>query len=145
MKKYPFWSFTMFDSDMYKYRQRWERNNPILKTELMDIAHNYDPLYGYRHLTKNTTNFGSKNTWYTYMRTIKYIEQDVYNSWKIEIHPTAENTDEPFHKPHHIFEVMMPEEFLNDEIFMAENTRPYDKDEKQPSFLVGANVRTLET
>ena len=48
-------------------------------------------------------------------------------------------------KPHYIFEVMMPEEFLDDKLFMAENTRPYDKDEKQPSFLVGANVRTLET
>ena len=135
----------MFDSDMYKYRQRWELNDPILKTELMAVAHNYDPLYGYRHLTKNATNFGSKNSWYTYMRTIKYIEQDVYNSWKIEIHPTAENTDEPFHKPHYTIEVMMPEEFLDDKLFMAENTRPYDKDEKQPSFLVGANVRTLET
>ncbi len=79
------------------------------------------------------------------MRAFKYTGHDAYTSWNIEVHPTAENKDKPVHKPHHIFEVMMPEEFLNDEIFMAENTRPYDKDEKQPSFLVGANVRTLET
>jgi len=135
----------MFDGDMYKYRQGWERNDPILKTELMAVAHNHDPLYGYRYLTRNITNFGSQNSWYTYMRTILYTEQGVYNSWKIEVHPTAENSDKPFHKPHHIFEVMMPEEFLNDEIFTADNIRPYDKDHERQSFLVGANVRSLET
>ena len=138
MGNHSFWSFTMFDTDYFEYRESWERDNPIMKEELLYIAHNHDPLYGYRHLTRNATNFGSKNAWYTYMRTLKYKGQDDYISWNIEVHPTAENTDKPFHKSHHIFEIMMPEEFLNDELFMAENIRP--SDENRQSFLVGANI-----
>ena len=132
-----FWSFSQFTSDKYMYRERWERDNPIFKQELLQIAHNFDPLYGYRHLTRNATNFGSQNAWYSYMRTFKHKGQDAYTSWNIEVHPTAENTDKPFHKPHHIFEVMMPEEFINEKLFMAENVRPYEKHE---SFLKGGNV-----
>ena len=140
MKKENFWSFTMFNDDKYKYRERWERNNPILKMELMAVSHNYEPLFGHRVFTSNATNFMSQNAWYSYMRTIKYIEQDVYNSWKIEVYPTAENPDKPYSKPHHIFEVMMPEEFLNEDIFMAINIRPHDEPKEAESFLVGANI-----
>ena len=57
------------------------------------------------------------------MRNFKYTGQDEYISWIVEVHPTAENKDKPYHKPHHIFEVMMPEEFLNGELFMAENIK----------------------
>ena len=57
MKKENFWSFTMFNDDKYKYRERWERNNLILKSELMAIAHNYDPLFGNRLFTRNVTNY----------------------------------------------------------------------------------------
>ena len=130
----------MFNDDKYKYRERWELDNPILKMELMTIAHNYEPLFGHRVFTSNATNFMSQNAWYSYMRTIKYIEQDVYNSWKIEVHPTAENPDKPFHHPHHIFEVMMPEEFLDEAIFMAINVKPHDEPKEAESFLVGANI-----
>ena len=130
----------MFTDKSYKYRERWERDNPILKMELMAIAHNYEPLFGNRILTRNATNYMSQNSWYSYMRTIKYIEQDVYNSWKIEVHPTAENPDKPYHHPHHIFEVMMPEEFLNGDIFMAINVEPHDEPVETDSFLVGANI-----
>ena len=131
----------LFNSEQYKYRERWERNNPILKSELMAVTHNYEPLFGHRVLTANATNFMSQNSWYSYMRTIKYTDQDVYNSWKIEVHPTAENPDKPFHYPHHIFEVMMPEEFLDRDIFMAINVRPKDEpEESQQSILVGANI-----
>ena len=140
MKKENFWSFTMLTGDQYKYRERWERNNPILKSELMAVTHNYEPLFGHRVLTANATNFMSQNSWYSYMRTIKYTDQDVYDSWKIEVHPTAENPDKPFHYPHHIFEVMMPEEFLDGDIFMAINVKPKDESEETESFLVGANI-----
>ena len=140
MKKENFWSFTMFTDKSYKYRERWERDNPILKMELMAIAHNYEPLFGNRILTRNATNYMSQNSWYSYMRTIQYTDQDVYNSWKIEVHPTAENPDKPYARPHHIFEVMMPEEFLNGDIFMAINVRPKDDPEEKESFLVGANI-----
>ena len=130
----------MFTDKSYKYRERWERDNPILKMELMAIAHNYEPLFGNRILTRNATNYMSQNSWYSYMRTIQYTDQDVYNSWKIEVHPTAENPDKPYARPHHIFEVMMPEEFLNGDIFMAINVRPKDDPEEKESFLVGANI-----
>ena len=141
MGNQPFWSFTMFDADFYEYRESWERDNPILKGELMCIAHNFDPLYGYRHLTRNATNYGSKNSWYTYMRTVKVEKQDVFNSWIIEVHPTAENTEKPFHKPHHIFKVMMPREFLDGDKFMELNIQS-DDDQPKPnkSVLVGANI-----
>ena len=140
MKKNNFWSFTMFTDKSYKYRERWERDNLILKMELMAIAHNYEPLFGNRILTRNATNYMSQNAWYSYMRTIQYTDQDVYDSWKIEVHPTAENPDKPYARPHHIFEVMMPEEFLNGDIFMAINVRPKDDPEEKESFLVGANI-----
>ena len=130
----------MFTDKSYKYRERWERDNPILKMELMAIAHNYEPLFGNRILTRNATNYMSQNAWYSYMRTIQYTDQDVYDSWKIEVHPTAENPDKPYSKPHHIFEVMMPEEFLNEDIFMAINIRPHDEPKETDSFLVGANI-----
>ena len=130
----------MFTDKSYKYRERWERDNPILKMELMAIAHNYEPLFGNRILTRNATNYMSQNSLYSYMRTIQYTDQDVYNSWKIEVHPTAENPDKPYARPHHIFEVMMPEEFLNGDIFMAINVKPKDDPEEKESFLVGANI-----
>ena len=130
----------MFTDKSYKYRERWERDNPILKMELMAIAHNYEPLFGNRILTRNATNYMSQNAWYSYMRTIQYTDQDVYDSWKIEVHPTAENPDKPYARPHHIFEVMMPEEFLNGDIFMSINVKPKDDPEEKESFLVGANI-----
>ena len=130
----------MFTDKSYKYRERWERDNLILKMELMAIAHNYEPLFGNRILTRNATNYMSQNAWYSYMRTIQYTDQDVYDSWKIEVHPTAENPDKPYARPHHIFEVMMPEEFLNGDIFMAINVKPKDDPEEKESFLVGANI-----
>ena len=146
MSNHPFWSFSHFTSEIFKYRESWDRDNPILRQELLQIAHNYDPLHGYRHITRNATNFGSQNSWYTYMRTLRFDfnpnlwEERTSSSWNIEVHPTAENTDKPFHKPHHIFVVMMPEEFLNDEIFMAENTKEHDEVKEAPSVLVGANI-----
>ena len=135
-----FWKYSHNDYDKFVYRERWERDNSILKQELLQIAHNYDPLFGYRHLTRNSTNFGSQNSWYTYMRTFKYTGQDAYTSWNIEVHPTAENEDKPFHKPHHIFDVMMPEEFLNGDRFMAENTRSHVEGERHQNVLVGGNL-----
>ena len=104
------------------YRERWERDNPLLKEELMMIAHNYDPLYGSRMLTRNQTHFGSKNSWYAYKRFIISTGQDEDYSWRVEVHPTAENMDKPYSKAHHEFVVMLPEEFLDEDLFMKINT-----------------------
>lgn len=130
-KSHSFWKFTHFTSEGYMYRERWERDNPLLKEELMMIAHNYDPLYGSRMLTRNQTHFGSKNSWYAYKRFIISTGQDEDYSWRVEVHPTAENMDKPYSKAHHEFEVMMPEEFLDEDLFMKINTEPHpEADEK---------------
>ena len=122
MKSHSFWKFSHFTSEGYMYRERWERDNPLLKEELMMIAHNYDPLYGSRMLTRNQTHFGSKNSWYAYKRFIISTGQDEDYSWRVEVHPTAENMDKPYSKAHHEFVVMMPEEFLDEDLFMKINT-----------------------
>ena len=108
------------------YREKWERDNEILKTELMMLAHNYDPAYGFRSLTRNSTHFGSQNSWYMYKRYVITTATGEFNSWRVEVHPTAENPHKPFSHSHHTFEVMMPEEFLDEDLFMAENIKPHD-------------------
>ena len=115
------------------YRERWERDNKILKSELMMIAHNYDPAYGFRCLTRNSTHFGSQNSWYMYKRYVITTDTGVFNSLRVEVHPTAENPEKPFAHSHHTFEVMMPEEFLDDDLFMAENIKPHDEESETMS------------
>ena len=122
----PWWSFTFFTGDNYMYRERWERDNPIMKQELADIAHNFSPLYGYRHLTKKAVNYASKNSWYQYQRHIEHKKDGSYSHWRVEVFPTAENPDKPLEQPHHIFKVVMPEEFLNDKIFYKNNLKTKD-------------------
>ena len=127
-KPHSFWKFTHLTWEGYMYRERWERDNPILKDEIMMIAHNCDPAFGKRMLTRNQTHFGSRNSWYMYKRYIITTAQDEFISWRIEVHPTAENTDKPYSNSHHEFEVFMPEEFLRDDLFMAENTKPHEEE-----------------
>jgi len=110
---------------------RWERDNPFLKEELMMIAHNFDPCYGNRMLTRNQTHFSSKNVWYIYKRYINFTGKDEFNSWRVEVHPTDENKEKPSDQLHHEFEVMMPEEFLDGDLFFAENIRPYEEGSKK--------------
>ena len=56
---------------MNKIEERWERDNLIMKKELIDVAHNFSPQFGYRHFTRNAVHFSSKNFWYQYRRNIK--------------------------------------------------------------------------
>ena len=51
IKGHDFWKFTNFTSDNYKYRERWDRDNPILKEELMLITYNIEPLLGIEYKT----------------------------------------------------------------------------------------------
>ena len=131
MKSHSFWKFTHFTWEGFMYRERWERDNPLLKEELMMVAHNFDPAFGFRCLTRNQTHYGSKNSWYMYKRYTITTDTDEFNSWRVEVHPTAENMDKPFSQPHHIFEVMMPEEFLNGDLFMEENIKPHDENSEK--------------
>ena len=80
MKSHSFWKFTHFTWEGFMYRERWERDNEILKSELMMIAHNYDPAYGFRCLTRNSTHFGSQNSWYMYKRYIITTDTNEFNS-----------------------------------------------------------------
>ena len=96
------------------YSEHWEKDNPILKQELVDIAHNYCPKFGNRHLTKNSFNYLSKNAWYKYERK---FNPENSQSWIIYVIPTEENPSDIIYE----FEVFMPEEFLNDVIFMKIN------------------------
>ena len=110
----PFWSFKAFTGWDYKYRERWERDNPNLKEELMMIAYNIDPFMGKLTFANSheermrTGMFGSQNSWYFYKRYINYTGQGIYNSWNVLLHPTGENPDRPYAQPHQIFEVLMP-------------------------------------
>ena len=106
---------------MNKIEERWERDNIIMKKELIDVAHNFSPQFGYRHFTRNAVHFSSKNFWYQYRRNIKFQKDGSYNSWIIEVYPTVENPEEPYEQFHHTFEVMMPEEYLDDKIFFHAN------------------------
>ena len=125
-----FWKFTHFTWEGFMYREKWERDNEILKTELMMLAHNYDPAYGFRSLTRNSTHYGSQNSWYMYKRYIITTATNEFNSWRIEVHPTAENPEKPYAHAHHTFEVFMPEEFLDGDLFMAENIKPHEEGSK---------------
>ena len=88
------WKFTHFTSDQYLFHERWDRNNPNLKEEIMMVMHNEDPLTGKTRMEKST-HYGSRNAWYHYKKTITN---------KIEVWPTGENMDKPYVKPHHVFE-----------------------------------------
>ena len=79
----PFWSFKAFTGWDYKYRERWERDNPNLKEELMMIAYNIDPFMGKLTFANSheermrTVMFGSQNSWYFYKRYINYTGQGI--------------------------------------------------------------------
>ena len=116
------------------YKEHWDRDNSIMKKELLDVAHNFSPLFGYRHLTKNSVYYASKNSWYQYERHIDRKKDGSYSSWRIEVYPTEENPnrkDSLIQEPHYTFKVMMPEEFLNDKIFCENNLKSEDWQEDE--------------
>ena len=108
IKGHDFWKFTHFTSEAYKYRERWDRDNPILKEELMLITYNIEPLLGIEYKTGKSTHFGSANSWYMYKRYDIWESQGVSKSWLIEVHPTAENPERPYAQAHMKFEVIKP-------------------------------------
>ena len=107
-KSKDFWKFTHFTSDNYKYREKWDEYNPLLKEELMLITYNIEPLLGIEYKTGKSTHFGSANSWYMYKRYDIWESQGVSKSWLIEVHPTAENPERPYAQPHMKFEVIKP-------------------------------------
>ena len=126
-----FWQFTHFISDRYLCHKRWERDDKMLKEELMMIVHNFDPLMGIPRM-KKSTHYGSQNAWYHYKKTRtkkKKLKENLSDSLirmsgkepkptkgKITDHPpvvdmievwsTAENLQYPYQKPQFIFEIL---------------------------------------
>ena len=88
------WKFTHFISDRYLFHERWERDSPNLKEELMMINCCFDPLMGIERMVKST-HYGSRNAWYHYKKTRTNM---------IEVWPSGENMDKPYVKPHYVFE-----------------------------------------
>ena len=99
--------------DLYIYDDEWERDDPLLKEELMMISYNIDPYSGMRMLTRNASNFTSRNSLYCYSRKLNDDK-----TWIVEMHLRSAN---PYDKPKHTFEVVMPIEFLDEGIFMKIN------------------------
>mgnify|MGYP001381706608 CR=1 FL=1 len=107
--------------DLYQYNEEWEHDDPKIKEELMMIAHNIDPYSGNRIITKNTINWESRNSLYTYRRTINDAPDDNPPSWVVGLHPSGMSADTYYDPPKYEYTVMMPEEFLNTELFMKIN------------------------
>ena len=103
-------------TDLYQYAEWWERDDERFIEELAMIAHNIIPYSGLRMVTRNATNWQSRNSWYYYARRIHDDKM-----WKVEVHPTILNPDHEYDKPHYVFDVMMPEEFLDEKLFMRIN------------------------
>ena len=99
--------------DLYVYDDEWERDDPLLKEELMMISYNIDPYSGMRILTRNPNNFTSRNSLYRYNRIIKDDK-----TWLVEVYLRSADY---YDKPEHTFEVVMPIEFLDEGIFMKIN------------------------
>ena len=127
--KMNIWKFTHFISDRYLFHERWERDNPNLKEELMMINCCFDPLMGIERMVKST-HYGSRNAWYHYKKTRtkkKKLKENLSDSLirmsgkepkptkgkitdhppvvdMIEVWPSGENMDKPYVKPHYVFE-----------------------------------------
>ena len=99
-------------TDLYQFNEKWERGDTRFLEEIGMITHNIDPYSGNRVLTKNAIVWQSRNSLYWYQRT---INSNV--SWSIEVRCTEEYQKEPYY----IFEVMMPDEFLDEDLFMRIN------------------------
>ena len=91
----------------------WERDDPRFREELSMIAINIIPFSGKRMITRNAFNWQSRNPLYWYSRI---INNDV--SWLVEVRCTEDYQREPYYT----FEVMMPKEFLDQDLFMKLNT-----------------------
>jgi len=103
-------------NDIYQFDEEWERDDPKIKDELMLISHNIDPYSGNRVLTKNAINWQSRNSLYTYRRNkINEI------TWEIGLYPVGLTADTYYNDPKYKYEVVIPEEFLNDDLFMKKN------------------------
>ena len=90
------WKFTHFTSDRYLYHERWERDERLLKEELMMIVYNIEPLTGTERM-KKSTHYGSRNAWYHYKK--------VRDRGVIEVWATGENMEKPYSWPHYFFKV----------------------------------------
>ena len=100
-------------NDSYQFNEKWERDDWRFLEEIKMITHNIIPYSGKRMITRNAVNWQSQNPLYWYSRI---INSNV--SWLIEVRCTEDYQREPYYT----FEVMMPNEFLDQDLFMKLNT-----------------------
>ena len=107
---------------LYQYNEEWDREDPRIKEELMMVAHNIDPYSGNRIVTRNPINWQSRNFRYTYRRTINDVSNDNPPSWTVGLYSSDLSAETYYNPPKYEYTVLMPEEFLNLELFMKINT-----------------------
>ena len=102
-KENPIWSFKKFSMD-FEWRERWDSNVHELREELMLLKNHVDPLTGII-FDEKSTHFSSRNAWYQWKRYPNWVSTGVFNSWSMQLFPTAENEDPPFAQEHMRFKV----------------------------------------
>ena len=103
--------------DLYQFDEIWERDDPEFKEELMMISLNINPYSNKRMITRNVVNWQSRNSRYTYRRVIKDN-----TTWTIGVYPNEMDAETYYDDPIYDFEVKMPGEFLDLDVFMSLNT-----------------------
>ena len=104
-------------NNSYQFNEIWERDDPKFKEELMMISLNINAYSNKRMITRNAVNWQSRNSRYTYRRVIKDN-----TTWTIGVYPNEMIVETYYDDPIYQFEVMMPEEFLDEDLFMKLNT-----------------------
>ena len=102
---------------LHQFDEEWERDDPRIKEELTMISHNIDPYSGNRMITRNSINWQSRNSRYTYRRTKKDER-----TWVVEVYPNEMDAETYYDDPIYSYEMVMPKEFLDQDLFMKLNT-----------------------
>ena len=109
-------------NELYQFDEDWERDDPRIREELMMISYNINPYSGKRMITRNVINWQSRNARYTYRRTTKNE-----TTWTVGVYPTELNAESYYADPIHEFEVIMPQEFLDLDLFERLNLGQEEK------------------
>lgn len=102
---------------LHQFDEEWGRDDPKIKEELMMIAHNIDPYSGNRMITRNAFNWQSRNSRYTYRRTKKNE-----TTWIVGVYPNEMDAETYYDDPIYSYEIIMPKEFLDHNLFEKINT-----------------------
>ena len=97
---------------LHQFDEECGRDDPKIKEELMMISHNIDPYSGNRMITRNAFNWQSRNSRYTYRRTKKNE-----TTWIVGVYPNEMDAETYYDDPIYSYEIIMPKEFLEHNLF----------------------------